>query len=233
MTAGEAPDGPGLFERTTLLLAERLENLERDNRRLRRYGTMMGVGLACLLGLTIALFLYSGRLGLGGAVPENIAARQFTIRDSRGTVRGSWGLGGDGTIRLLLSDAAGRPRVRLSLLPDGSSGLSLADSANRKMVAVGVLPDLTSSFVMSDRSGLPRAVLGVSNDGSSNIVFADRGGAMKAGFGVDSRGIGAIDLPQRGGAVDLPDAQGDEGDEADSTDAPAEATSKPAPGRRR
>ncbi len=232
MTSGVTPDGPGLLERTTSLMAERLEQLERDNRRLRRYGGMMLVGLACLLGLTIALFLYSGRLGLGGAVPENIAARQFTIRDPRGTVRGSWGLGGDGTVRLLLSDAAGRPRVRLSLLPDGSSGLSLADSANRKMVAVGVLPDLTSSFVMSDRSGLPRAVLGVSNDGSSNIVFADRGGAMKAGLGVDSRGIGAIDLPQRGGAVEAPDAPFDESDEADSTEAPAQAPSK-APSRRR
>ena len=37
-------------------------------------------------------------------VPRNITARQFTIRDSKGTIRGAWGVADDGTVRFVLSD---------------------------------------------------------------------------------------------------------------------------------
>jgi hypothetical protein len=188
--------GPDFVHRVENILLERIDRIERENRRLRRFGTMMLVGMAIVLGVTLAVFVYSGSFGIG--VPENIVARQFTIRDAQGTSRGTWGIAEDGTVRFLLSDLSGRPRVRMSLLPDGSSGVSLADSADRKLLVLGALPDQSTSFVMSDRLGVPRAVLGMATNGSANLVFADREGATKAGLGVDARGQASFTLTDRG-----------------------------------
>jgi hypothetical protein len=179
-------------------LAHRLDQLERDNRRLRRYTTIMLVVVAMVLGLGAALIWYSVRSGLPGS-PDTVSARQFVLRDGKGTSRGAWGLGDDGAVRLVLSDGQGRQRVRLSLLQDGSAGLSFADSADRKLAVFGLLPDYTTNLALTDPAGIPRAVLGVSPNGSSNLVFADRSGSTRAGLGVDSRGLGTFTLAERAG----------------------------------
>jgi hypothetical protein len=207
---------------TEIVLIERMEHIERENRRLRRFGTTMLVGIAIVLGITLAVFIYSGSFGVG--VPENIAARQFTIRDAKGTSRGTWGIAEEGTVRFILSDQRGRPRVRVSLFPDGSSGISLADSADRKLVVLGALPDQSTSFVMSDHAGVPRAVLGMSPNGSANLVFADRDGGTKAGLGVDARGQGSFTLADRGFAQPAVEP------EPDTTDEPADSQPKPPAG---
>ena len=179
-------------------MLERLEQVERDNRRLRRYTTAMLVVVAMGLGLGAALIWYSVRSGLPGS-PLTVSARQFVLRDAEGKVRGAWGLDEDGSVRLALSDAEGRQRVRLSLLQDGSAGLSFADSADRKLAVLGLLPDHTTNLALTDPAGIPRAVLGVASDGSSNLVFADRAGSTRAGLGVDSRGLGTFSLADRSG----------------------------------
>lgn len=207
-------------------IVHRLEQLERDNRRLRRYTTTMLVVTAMVLGLGAALIWYSVRSGLPGS-PLTVSARQFLLRDRTGTIRGAWGLGEDGAVRLVLSDAGGRQRVRLSLLDDGSAGLSFADSADRKLAVLGLLPDHTTNLALTDPAGIPRAVLGVSPNGSSNLVFADRSGSTRAGLGVDSRGLGTFTLEEReGGGVPeelLDTLQMEQGDTAEQTPAPAAA----------
>ena len=174
----------------------RLEQLERDNRRLRRYTTLMLVVVAMVLGLGTALLWYSVRSGLPGS-PQSVSARQFVLRDSQGRVRGAWGLDDSGAVRLTLSDEGERQRVRLSLLQDGSAGISLSDTSDRKLAVLGLLPDNTTNLALTDPAGIPRAVLGVASDGSSNLVFADREGATRAGLGVDSRGLGTFSLADR------------------------------------
>lgn len=224
MNSDPQATGPDFVHRVEHILLERMDRIERENRRLRRFGTMMLVGVAIVLGVTLAVFVYSGSFGVG--VPENIAARQFTIRDAQGTSRGTWGVAEDGTVRFLLSDLSGRPRVRVSLLPDGSSGMSLADSADRKLVVLGALPDQSTSFVMSDRSGVPRAVLGMSTNGSANLVFADREGATKAGLGVDARGQASFTLTDRGFVQPTEP-------EPDTTEEPVDTQPRPAANTRR
>jgi hypothetical protein len=214
-------------------IVNRLEQLERDNRRLRRYTTSMLVVVAMMLGLGAALIWYSVRSGLPGS-PSTVSARQFVLRDSDGTTRGAWGLGDDGAVRFVLNDGEGRQRVRLSLLRDGSAGLSFADSADRKLAVFGLLPDYTTNLALTDPAGIPRAVLGVSPNGSSNLVFADRSGSTRAGLGVDSRGLGTFTLAERegGGArEELLDTL--QADQADSVEPPPSAApSPPARGRR-
>jgi len=205
-------------------IVNRLEQLERDNRRLRRYTTVMLIVVAMALGLGTALLWYSVRSGLPGS-PQTVSARQFVLRDANGRVRGAWGVDDSGAVRLALSDESERQRVRLSLLQDGSAGLSFADSADRKLAVLGLLPDNTTNLALTDPAGIPRAVLGVASDGSSNLVFADREGSTRAGLGVDNRGLGTFSLAERdeGGArEELPDTlQVEQGDSVDAAPAAA------------
>jgi hypothetical protein len=177
-------------------IAHRLDELERDNRRLRRYATSMLVIVAMVLGLGAALIWYSVRSGLPGS-PLTVSARQFVLRDASGNVRAALGLGEDSAVRLVLNDSNERQRVRLSLLGDGSAGLSFADSADRKLAVFGILPDHTTNLALTDPAGIPRVVLGVSPNGSTNIVFADRAGNTRAGLGVDTHGLGTFTLIER------------------------------------
>lgn len=179
---------------------ERLDQLEREHRRVRRYGTMMLIGIAVVLGLGAALVAFSQRRGLPGSV-QTVAAQQFILRDRDGRVRGAWGMAEDGTVRLALSDELGRQRVRISLLDDGAAGLSFADSGDRKLAVLGLLADGTTSLVLTDPGGIPRAVLGVQVDGSSNLVFADRLGTTRAGLGVDIKGLGTFTLAEQSGGA--------------------------------
>ncbi|HEX3276720.1 MAG TPA: hypothetical protein VHR43_17830 [Gemmatimonadales bacterium] len=221
MTGKPASDGDFVKHVETVLL-DRMDRLERENRRLRRYGNLTMIGMAVTLGLTAAVFWFSGRFGIVGGVPENIVARQFSLRDAGGANRGTWSVAEDGTARLVLADARGRPRVRLSLLPDGAAGLSFGDSTDHKLLVLGSLADQSSSFVMSDAQGTARSVLGVSPGGAANLVFADQNGATKAGLGVDARGLGTFTLADRGGRQ-VEEAPAD----ADTVDEPADSQPPP------
>jgi hypothetical protein len=180
-------------------LSHRIDEVEREYRRLKRLNLSLLIGFAILLGLGVALVSVSSRYGLPGTVAQRVAAKQFMVRGDDGVVRGIWGTADDGTVRLMFQDSAGRARVKLDLLADGSSGLTFADSAGHARAVFAFLPDQTASLVLADEAQRTRAVLGISADGSPTILFADRGGATRAGLGVDSRGEGALTLVDRTG----------------------------------
>ena len=173
-------------------LSHRIDEVERAYRRLKRLNLSLLIVLAILLGLAAALVSVSSRYGLPGTVADVVAAKQFMVRGADGAVRGIWGTAKDGTVRLMLQDAHGKPRVKLDLLADGASGLTFADSAGRPRAVFAFLPDQTASLVLADAAQRTRAVLGISADGSPTILFADRSGATRAGLGVDNRGAGTL-----------------------------------------
>jgi hypothetical protein len=183
--------------RPEVMFLNRLDVLERDNRRLQRSANLSFIGIAILLGLVVALVWVAGRYGMPGSVAREVAARQFVLRDQSGTLRGVWGMGEDGAVRLVLQDQTGRPRVKVSLLGDGTSGLSFSDSTGHARAVFALLPDQTGSVAFADESGKTRSVLGISADGSSNIVFADRAGSTRAGLGVDARGQSTFTLADK------------------------------------
>jgi len=220
--------------RPEVVFLHRLESLERDNRRLRRYSATAFVGLAVLLGLIVALVWLSGRQGAPGTVAEQVAARQFVLRDKTGAIRGAWGLGDDGAVRLVLQDPAGRPRVKVSLLQDGTAGLSFADSSGRARAVFALLPDQTGSVAFADDAGKTRSVLGISADGSANIVFADRAGSTRAGLGVDGAGHSTFTLADRmndSAPAAVTESVG--GEAADSQPAPGPAKGHTPPTKRK
>jgi len=237
VTTTQPSDDAAAQLRAEAALGHRLDELERDNRRLKRYTTTMLVVVALVLGLGAALVFYSGKVGLPGS-PQTVSAQQFVLRDGKGTVRGAWGMTDDGSVRITLSDGHGRQRVRLSLLDDGSAGLSFADTADRKLAVLGLLPDHTTSMVMTDPGGIPRVVLGVQANGSSNIVFADQSGSTRAGLGVDTKGFGTFTLADHNAGSEpeqlLDTLQQDQSqDQGDSTATVPPATLPKPSGRRK
>ena len=177
----------------------RIEELEREYRRLKRFTTTLLIAVAVLLGLAVAFVAVSARHGVPGTVADVVAAKQFVLRGEDGTIRGVWGSQEDGSLRFILQDGAGRARTKLDLLADGASGLTFADSTGHPRAVFAFLPDQTASLVLADEAGKTRSVLGISAEGDATILFADRNGATRAGLGVDGRGAGTFTLIDRGG----------------------------------
>jgi hypothetical protein len=231
VTGEPVTDSSDFVHRVETVLLDRMDRLERENRRLRRFGNLSLIGMAIILGLAAAVFWFSGRFGTLGGVPENLVARQFSLRDGRGATRGTWSVADDGTVRLLFNDGQGRARVRVSVLPDGSSGFTFADSTDHRLLVLGVLPDQSVSLVMSDNSGTPRAVLGLSGGGAANLVFADRSGSTKAGIGIDQRGLGTLTMTDRGASRQIEEFVPEPDSASDTTD--SQPSPPPKPGTRK
>ena len=167
------------------VLLRRVDQVERENARLKRLATIFGAGLVVALLLPPVLAFTRGA---GDEIADVVEARQFVLRDEAGVARGALEMGRDGWVVLTLRDSAARARARLSLLPDGSPGLTFADREGRTRAVLGVLPDQTSTLVFADQSGRSRAVLGITQDQSSTLVFADPFGETRVGVGVDGDG---------------------------------------------
>ena len=187
------------LEGPTSAQVERLEELEREYRRLRRLSTFLLIGVGILLGLGAAFVAVSIRQGVPGTVADVVAAHSFVLRGDDGAIRGVWGTQEDGSLRLVFQDGAGRARTKLDLLADGASGLSFSDSAGHPRAVFAFLPDQSASLVLADAGGKTRTVLGISPDGEASILFADRNGSTKSGLGVDGRGTGTFTLVDRTG----------------------------------
>lgn len=104
-------------EPTLDVLTKRIDRLERENRRLKRVGVVVLVGLAAI-GL------------MGQAAGRTVEAERFVLRDASGKARGAWGVAGGGTALFLL-DQDGKHRVELSLGSDGSPSFVLRDKAEK------------------------------------------------------------------------------------------------------
>jgi hypothetical protein len=177
-------------------LTVRIEDLARENRRLRRLWMGTVVSGALLLGLATALVIVSARHGLPGTIADVIEAKQFLLRDATGAVRGSWGTSENGSMRLLLQAPASKAGLTLSALADGASGITVRDSAGRSRAVLGLLPDQTVSLLFADENSTTRTVLSLVRGGSSTLVFADRSGSAKVGMGVDARGQSTLTMPE-------------------------------------
>jgi hypothetical protein len=205
-------------------MAERIQGLERETRRLHRLWMGTIFGLAVLLGLAAALVMVSARHGFPGTVADVIESRQFLVRDKTGAVRGALGALDDGSIRLSLQAPGSRAAVTLTALKGGASGLTFTDSVGKARGVLGLLPDETTSLTFGDRNGQTRSALSLNPEGSATLVFADRTGSTRAGLGVDSRGVGTFTVVDRPGAARTPEPEADTSDDAADSSAAAAQT---------
>lgn len=206
-------------------LAQRLERLERDNRRLKRFGAAALV-LAAALGLMAAT----------RPVPQKITAHEFDVVDGAGRVRIVMKVHEDsfekGEADITLSDGRGVSRVsitasRLGLgeigLP-GSKGLGgvtiegppsqqardMLSHVVRGFPAGGIYLSGVKSLQDIGKPGIPLMggpgiALTVSPKGSPKITLAD--GKGKATTNVDAKGVPVIAMSGNEAGISLLDAK--------------------------
>jgi hypothetical protein len=187
-----------LIRELEAVLGRRVDELEIENIRLRRFVRLLAVAalVAVVLSVGTTLFVQTQR----GSVAEVVQARQFVLRDAAGNVRAVIGSTPEGGSRFSMQDRSGADRLRLTLLADGSPGLSFADAQGRSRAVLAFLPDETANLVFADRTGRTRAVFGLMPDESATLVFADRMGETRVGLGVDASGGAGLSLFERDGA---------------------------------
>jgi hypothetical protein len=165
-------------EPTLNTLTQRLDRLERDNRRLKIAGAILLLALAAV-----------GAMGqvLPKAVPKVVEAERFVLRDTKGKILATL-IEALGTPALVLFDQNGKARAGLTVLPDGRPGLSLYDQNEKKRAGLTVVGDGTPSLALSDQNEKVRAGLGVLADGAPGLFLSDQNEKVRAGLMVDTSG---------------------------------------------
>lgn len=182
------PTTHDLMREVEAVLVRRVEEVERENDRLKRRGVALMIGTGVALGLS-ALALAAGLArDSNDHVAGVLQAQKFVLRDSDGMIRGLLENTDNGGARFVLQDRDGRERMKLTLLSDGSPGLTFADREGESRAVLGLLPDETANLVFADQAGRTRAVLGLSADESPTLVFADRNGITRLGMSVGPGG---------------------------------------------
>lgn len=153
---------------------QRLERLERENRRLKRAGVVV---LAAITALGL----------MGQATPSRvtkvIAAEHFILRDSQGRNRGGL-LMVDGRPTLHLADDTGRARAELIVLSNNTPALRFYDygvggDTDPKFLAwMGVSRYGSTTLALTGREDQSQAQMSAPNRGAPRLSFIDRAGRV-------------------------------------------------------
>ncbi|HEX7090447.1 MAG TPA: hypothetical protein VF192_09935 [Longimicrobiales bacterium] len=183
------------IRRAEHVILQRLDHVERENRRLKRLSHLLLAGLAILLGLTTSLLVVFARQSM--ATADVVQARRFVLRDENGLIRAVLGMQPDGSSRFALQDRDGLPRLQLTLLSDGSPGVALKDREGHNRAVLALPPDDMAHVVFADRQGNNRASLGLGADGVSSLILADSNGEPRAFLAVAPDGTPDLMLYER------------------------------------
>jgi hypothetical protein len=125
-------------------MMERLEHLEKENRRIKR------IGAAILFGAVASLVM-------GQSKPDNIAkvidAERFVVRDASGAVRAVLGVNPDGNMGLEVRDKNGKAGVALGMGANGNPALRLDGKEGKTGIALGVRSDNSSAMEFYNNEG--------------------------------------------------------------------------------
>lgn len=149
---------------TLQALTDRVEALERRNRRL----ALAGGALLLVLGALLTT-------GQARPAARAVEAERFVVKDGRGRPRAMLGVDGD-VAALNLYDREGRARAALQVAADGTSRLGFFDRDGKNRVLLDVAGDGVSTVGFYDREGKAHAHLRVAADGSPALGFFDKEG---------------------------------------------------------
>ena len=127
---------------TEMELVQRLERLERDNRRLKRLGAA-ALTMAAALGA-----IYATR-----PAPEKVTAREFDLVDSSGALRAQVGTTRDGGSQIILSAGSKAGYVRIANVPSVGAGVEFSGPGNKGWMDLVVGPDAEPNIELNDPHG--------------------------------------------------------------------------------
>ncbi|UCH36462.1 MAG: hypothetical protein JSV65_08940 [Armatimonadota bacterium] len=157
---------------TELTLPDRVERVERQNRRLR-------VGMLAILAVVGALVFMAAT----EPAAKVVRAERFELVDAKGKVRGLLTLVGDVGPKLLLFGNDDNARAMLRLTPNGNPELCLYDKDGRGGVALMVGDDVNPRLTLRDKAGTLRAEFS-----GTALELCDTKGRLRAALTLDRRG---------------------------------------------
>jgi hypothetical protein len=140
---------------------DRIEKLEKQNRRLFALTTALAMGFALLVAWRLL------------PVGTRLEGTRFTLRGAGGVDRGALEIAGDGTPQLRLNDRAGKARAMLVVRDEGDVVLRMTGRDGQHRVQLWVNPVGAPILEMSDSSGHTRIGLGLSNAGDASFTLRD------------------------------------------------------------
>ena len=168
-------------------LTQRLDRLERENRRWKRAAS------AC--SLVLALTLLSGAAPT--TMPEEIKARRLVLVDQRGVTRAILGTDFDhfehlSQVALKLFDSKGKQRLHLFVHNDGpkdlhsgwpKAGLSLLTEAEKEAASLNIKTDNSTDLLLRDGKSIGRAWIRLTQDGKPSVLLFDENDRLRAAMG--------------------------------------------------
>ncbi len=156
---------------------ERLDGLERENRRLRRVAVAL---LAGVLVLGAFAFLPRGRNG------RTIEAERLVLRDKEGRLRGSFGVDKSGLPALKIFDHRGLEQIMLGVQSEDFAMLSFYDhGATRVLLDTSV--EGATSLRLFDASQREKAALFLKPDSEAGLRIVNGDQVVNLGLGPDGR----------------------------------------------
>lgn len=191
-TAGNREEEGGMAgsEPTMEILTQRLDHLERQNRRWKRAAAALALGIA-----TVVL------MGQARTTKRVVEAEQFVLLDRAGKPRAVLTQGSDGNIGLRFTDPAGRVRIALAMEADGRPGMELSDASGARRVWLFVGDDGSPHITLLDAAERKQAFLGLGPDGTVGLILASPPSKANAVLAIVAGKRGGLELADPSGKV--------------------------------
>jgi hypothetical protein len=142
----------------------RIDDLERQIKRLQRVTIMVVVGF---------LLLLIWRLLPG---PDTLEAKEFVMRDDSGAIRGALMMLDDGRPTLRLNDKNGSARAMLYLYPERGGGLRFTDTNSQHRLQLLLTREGSPELRIEGPDGRTRTQIGMTRSDQPSISIRDDSG---------------------------------------------------------
>jgi hypothetical protein len=154
-----------MSEPSDVLIGQRVERLERAQRRWQRVavGAVLGLVAVAVMGQKPA--------------PRVVEAERFILRDAAGRIRAELGVDTEQSVALRFRDADNLPRLSIGT-ENGASVLVLNEQGGKVRAGLVTLPQGSPALTLYDTNGKNRAELALTRDGAPALTITDRDGFL-------------------------------------------------------
>lgn len=157
---------------TDVSILDRLNRLERTNRRLKLAGVL-------------AFSVLGAGLLMGQASQSSkrvVEAEEFRLVEKDGTLRGNWGVESEGNVAMRLLQRHGHGSLVLDANPDGSVSVGLIDGTGKVRGMWATTPEGSIVLSQTDEAGTRRGTW-VVGEGLTYLSLRDKDGTNRAILG--------------------------------------------------
>jgi hypothetical protein len=154
-----------MSESSDVLIAQRVERLERAQRRWQRVaaGAVLGLIAVAVMGQKPA--------------PRIVEAERFILRDAAGRIRAELAVDTEQSVALRFRDADNMPRLSIGT-ENGASVVVLNEQGGKVRAGLVTLPQGSPALTLYDTNGKNRAELALTRDGAPALTITDRDGFL-------------------------------------------------------